>query len=180
MARNLIKSYGGTISIDGQPGKGTAVYVFLPIITADTVLAGHDTKPVPGGKERILFIDDEKMLTSLNKLMLEELGYQVVAISDSREALEIFHNHPDRFDLVISDQTMPGMTGAETAAHMLQIRPDLPIILCTGYSPIISKEEAESMGIRTFATKPLGRREMARLIRDTLDVNPNLQIESLP
>jgi CheY-like chemotaxis protein len=116
----------------------------------------------------------------LNKLMLEELGYQVVACSDSREALQIFQNQPDQFDLVITDQTMPGMTGAETAANMLEIRPDLPIILCTGYSSIISKEETESMGIRTFAAKPLGRREMARLIRETLDVNPNLQIESLP
>jgi DNA-binding NtrC family response regulator len=120
------------------------------------------------------------MLTSMNKLILEELGYQVVTSSDSRQALQIFQNQPNRIDLVITDQTMPGLTGAELATQLLKIRPDLVIILCTGYSSIISRKEAESMGIRTFAAKPLGRREMARLIRDTLDVNPNLQIERLP
>jgi PAS domain S-box-containing protein len=172
VAHGIIKSYGGAISIDSQPEKGTAVHVFLPIIDADTVLAGNEAEPVPGGRERILFIDDEEMLTSLNKLMLEELGYKVVASNDSREALQIFQNQPDRFDLVITDQTMPGMTGAELAAQLLQIRPDLPIILCTGYSSIISKEEAKSMGIRTYAAKPLGRREMAGLIRETLEFVP--------
>ncbi len=172
VAHGIIKSYGGAISIDSQPGKGTAVHVFLPIIDADAVLAGDDAEPVPGGNERILFIDDEEMLTSLNKHMLEELGYKVVASCDSREALQIFQNQPDQFDLVITDQTMPGLTGAELAAYLLNIRPDLPIILCTGYSSIISKEEAKSVGIRTFAIKPLGRREMAKLIRETLEFVP--------
>ncbi len=172
VAHGIIKSYGGTISIDSQLGKGTAVHVFLPIIDADAALAGDDAEPVPGGGERILFIDDEEMLTSLNKIMLEELGYKVVACNDSCEALQIFQSQPDRFDLVITDQTMPGLTGAELAAQMLKIRPGLRLILCTGYSSIITREEAESIGIRTYAAKPLGRKEMAGLIRETLDGRP--------
>ena len=172
VSHGIVKSYGGAISIDSEPGKGTAVHVFLPITGADAVLENDEAEAVPGGSERILFIDDEEILTSVNKIMLEELGYKVTASCNSSEALRLFQQQPDRFDLVITDQTMPGLTGAELAAEMLQIRPDLPVILCTGYSSIISRDEARSMGIRSFAAKPLGRREMAMLIRKSLNSGP--------
>jgi signal transduction histidine kinase/ActR/RegA family two-component response regulator len=172
VTHGIVKSYGGVITIDSEPGKGTTVHVFFPRIDADAVLENNEAELIPGGGERILFIDDEEMLTTLNKVMLEELGYKVTASCDSREALRIYQQQPDQFDLVITDQTMPGLTGAELAAQMLQIRPDLPIILCTGYSSIISRDEAKSMGIRSFAAKPLGRREMAMLIRKSLNDRP--------
>jgi CheY-like chemotaxis protein/anti-sigma regulatory factor (Ser/Thr protein kinase) len=172
VCHGIVRNYGGVISIDSEPGKGTAVHVFLPIIDADAVSENAEAEPIPGGNERILFIDDEEILTSLNKAMLEELGYNVTASCNSREALRIYQQQPDQFDLVITDQTMPGLTGAELAAQMLQIRPDLPIILCTGYSSIISRDEARSMGIRSFAAKPLGRKEMASLIRESLIALP--------
>jgi CheY-like chemotaxis protein len=101
--------------------------------------------------------------------MLERLGYHVTLRKSSLEALETFQNQPDQFDVVITDQTMPGMTGVDLARRMLQIRPDIPIILCTGYSSTISEAEAKSLGIREFAWKPVGKSDIAMLIRKVLD-----------
>jgi len=108
------------------------------------------------------------MLTNLNKIILGQLGYKVTISSDSRQALQIFQDQPDQFDLIITDQTMPAMTGAELAARMLRIRPDLPIILCTGYSSIISKDKARSIGIKSLVEKPLVIKDIATLIRKVL------------
>ncbi len=120
------------------------------------------------GNERILFIDDEEILAEMSKIMLERLGYHVTVRSNSLEALTTFQNQPDAFDLVITDQTMPGMTGSDLARRILQIRPFMPIILCTGYSSLISEEKAKSLGIKGFAMKPLGRKSIAVLIREVL------------
>ena len=123
---------------------------------------------VPVGTERILFIDDEKILVDLARSMLERMGYAVTGRTSGLEALTTFRNQPDAFDLVITDQTMPGMTGIDLARSMLQIRPDLPIILCTGYSSQVSEEKARSFGIKGFAMKPLAKKDIAGLIRKIL------------
>lgn len=122
-------------------------------------------------KERILFVDDEELLAELGEKMLERLGYQVTVKTKSFEALGTFQNQPDHFDLVIADQTMPGMTGFDMARRMLQIRPDIPIILCTGYSALVDEQKAKSQGIREFAMKPLNSSTIAGLIRKVLDAS---------
>ncbi len=124
---------------------------------------------IRGGTERILFIDDDPTLAEMNRSMLSMLGYSVTARTNSLEALSIFQNHPGSFDLVITDQTMPGITGFNLARKMLQIQPNLPIILCTGYSSLITEEKAKNFGIKGFALKPLFKKDIAGLIRKVLD-----------
>jgi PAS domain S-box-containing protein len=170
VVHGIVKSYGGFVSIKSMPGKGTTANVFLPVVDFDVIIEKDAADPMPLGSERILFIDDEEMLTDLNKTMLEQLGYKVTICTNSRQALKMFQDRPDHFDLIITDQTMPGMTGAELAARILQIRPDLPIILCTGYSSIISKEKAMSIGIRSCVEKPLGKKDMAKAIRQVFNL----------
>lgn len=168
IVHGIVKSYGGAITVETTPEKGAAFYLFFPVAErgeAKEVI--HE--PVRKGSERILFVDDEDFLVNIGKKMLEMLGYKVTVKQSSIEAMELFQNQPDQFDLIITDQTMPVMTGADFARRILQIRPDMPIILCTGYSTIISEEKAKSMGIKAFALKPILQRDMSRLIRKVLD-----------
>ena len=169
IVHGIVKSYGGFITWHSQTGEGTVFRINLPLLNEQSVDDVEPEKLIPTGSERILFIDDEKMLAELGQITLERLGYRVTARTSSLEALTTFQNQPDDFDLVISDQTMPGMTGIELARRMLQIRPHLPFILCTGFSAVISEEKAKSIGIKGFALKPLGRREIAVLIRKVLE-----------
>jgi CheY-like chemotaxis protein len=125
--------------------------------------------PVPHGNQRILFIDDEEILAEMGRSMLERLGYNVVVQTDSTEALRDFAEHPDEFDLIITDQTMPKMTGVTLAEKLLQIRPRIPIILCTGYSDLVSEETARARGIRELVMKPLARKEMVEVIHRVLE-----------
>ncbi|MCP3891229.1 MAG: response regulator [Desulfobulbaceae bacterium] len=169
IVHGIIKSYGGFITLSSEPGKGTAFHIFIPVI-GDEILHNKDTvEPIPIGNENILFIDDEEILAEMGKDMLERLGYHVTVRKGSLEALETFQNQPDQFDVIITDQTMPGMTGVDLARRMLQIRPDIPVILCTGYSSVISEDKAKSMGIKEFALKPFGKNDIAQLIRKVLD-----------
>ncbi len=169
IVHGIVKSYNGFVSCSSTPGKGTTVQVYLPLIDAGAVPAEEEQGPVATGNERILLIDDEKILAEMGKNMLEPLGYTVTVRNNSLEAFTTFLNQPELFDLVITDQTMPGMTGFELARRMLMIRPDLPIILCTGYSALVSEEKARASGISGFAMKPLAKRDIAGLIRKVLD-----------
>jgi len=168
IVHGIIKSYGGFITISSESGKGTTFHIFLPVVYKEVLLDRDAIKQIPIGREKILFIDDEDVLADMGKDMLERLGYRVTVRKNSLEALETFQSQPDQFDVVITDQTMPGMTGVDLARRMLQIRPDIPIILCTGYSSIISEEKAKAIGIKEFALKPLGKSDIAILIRKVL------------
>jgi len=165
----IVTSYGGIITCESQPGRGTVFEILFPAIDQRAV---SETRPVevsPAGTEHILLVDDEEMLANLGKTMLERLGYAVTMQTSSLEALALFHNQPTEFAAVITDQTMPEMTGMELADKLLQIRPDLPIILCTGYSNLVNEEQAKMLGIQGFMMKPMTRKELSTLLRRVLD-----------
>ena len=171
IVHGIIKSHDGFVTCFSRPGEGSVFHVFLPVLSqADGEMAASE-QPVVGGSERILFVDDEEALAQMAGTMLERLGYQVTVENDSLAASVLFHNHPEAFDLVITDQTMPGLTGIDLARSMLQRRPNLPIILCTGYSTQVSEESARAMGISAFAFKPLAKKDIAQLIRRVLAID---------
>jgi len=125
--------------------------------------------PLPKGNEHILFVDDENVTVDAIQAMLESLGYKVTARTRSLECLEAFRVQPDKFDLVITDMTMPDMTGKELAKELMSIRADIPIILCTGFSEQIDENKAKGMGISAFLMKPIVMQDMANIIRQVLD-----------
>lgn len=164
----IVRDHGGAIDIASEPGKGTVVTVYFPLEETKKSLPEQATEPIPGGSERILLVDDEAALAELGCLMLTSLGYHVTSRTSSIEALEAFRARPDSFDLVITDMTMPNMRGDDLARELLKIRPDIPIILCTGFSEMISEEKAKSIGIRRFVMKPLFKNQLAKAIREVL------------
>jgi CheY-like chemotaxis protein len=143
--------------------------VFLPKIDNRATPAIDDTAPLPTGNERIFFVDDENALVDLGHRMLEGLGYSLECRTSSIEALELFRDQPHNFDLVITDMTMPNLTGDKLAAELMTIRPDIPVILCTGFSEQITEEKAQKMGIRKFVLKPMVMYTLARAVRQVLD-----------
>ncbi len=169
VVHGIVKSHGGVIAVQSERGKGTTFHIFFPTIDSDVVSKTKASKPLPRGNERILFVDDEKALSDMGKKTLERLGYEVIATTNATEALDLFQKHHHKLDLVITDQTMPNMTGGMLAKELLRIRPDIPIILCTGYSEMITKDKAMDMGIRQFIMKPLVTRDLATTIRKVLD-----------
>ncbi|MGD0488748.1 MAG: ATP-binding protein [Syntrophorhabdales bacterium] len=169
----IVKAHGGAINVESTPGKGASFGVYLPLTRVSGAAEGtDDAKPLRGGHERILFVDDEELLATAARMMLERLGYEVTAVTSSTEAWRIFLGGPMRFDLVITDQTMPGMTGTMLAEKILRVRKDMPIILYTGHSDTVSPEKAQTLGIRAFSTKPVVRGKLARTVRRVLDGEP--------
>jgi PAS domain S-box-containing protein len=169
VVHGIVERIGGVITVDSTPGEGSCFIIFLPVIEDRPSDMLPASLKVPGGAERILFVDDEPFQTDLGRQMLGRLGYGVKAFTSSTKALEAFQEDPEAFDLLITDMTMPEMTGDELARRVMAVRPQLPVILCTGYSERITEEAAEALGIRGFVMKPVVIRELALLVRDILD-----------
>jgi PAS domain S-box-containing protein len=169
VVHGIVTGCGGNISVESKAAEGTRFSVYLPRIEMEekeVVVTGTE---LLFGNERILFVDDEDIIADLGGQMLKRLGYQADVETDSAMALERFRNDPSGYDLVITDMTMPKMTGDILARQLMAIRPDIPIILCTGYSERITEEKATAMGIRGFLMKPLVMEQIAKTIRNVLD-----------
>ncbi|MDA3835404.1 MAG: ATP-binding protein [Spirochaetales bacterium] len=169
VVHGIVKILGGAITIESQTGKGSSFSIYIPRIDTKLINETEIIEPIPAGKERILFVDDEKVLADMGKQMLEWLGYTVVTGTSSIEALELFRKQPHEFDLVITDTTMPNMPGDELSKELLNIRSDIPIIICTGYCERITEEKIIEIGIRAIVIKPFELRNMAKTIRKVMD-----------
>jgi PAS domain S-box-containing protein len=169
LIQGIVRSLNGVICIDSAVGKGSTFDIYLPVLEKTDSAFHQDRKSVVGGREHILFVDDELFLTRMMSQMLSKMGYHVTPHNSPIEALEQFRHAPEQFDLVISDVTMPDMAGPDMAREMMKIRPDLPVVLCTGYSANITEKIASNIGVRDLLHKPLVRHELSTTIRRVLD-----------
>ncbi len=170
VVHGIVKAHDGTLTVDSIPGKGSKFTLYFPRAREkDETPADISLPELRRGVEHILVVDDEESLVEIIRLRLEDLGYTVTAMTDSTVALEKFKEFPDRFDLVVTDQTMPKMTGKQLVKKMFSLRPDLPVILCSGYSRQIDETKAAELGIRAFMMKPVDMDDLARMIQTLLD-----------
>ncbi|OQX22948.1 MAG: hypothetical protein BWK80_28530 [Desulfobacteraceae bacterium IS3] len=169
VVHGIVRSHKGHIEVYSEPGKGSAFHIYLPMIEDKARDKRITDQPVPGGKERILLVDDEIQIVEMMSYVLGHLGYTVSARTSSLEALEIFRSSPQSFDLVITDMTMPNMTGLELSEELMRIRPDIPILLCTGFSERVTEKKIKESGIRELLMKPAPIKEIADAVRRILD-----------
>ena len=170
VVHGIVQDRHGGILVESEEGKGTIFRVYLPASEeAPADESQEEESELPKGHERVLFVDDEPMIMKLGQRMLERQGYHVETRASGTDALECFRQDPHRFDLVVTDMTMPGMRGDRLAEEILAIRPGIPVILSTGYSKHISNEKAREMGIRAFVMKPLTAQELASTVRKVLN-----------
>jgi len=173
VAQSIVKKHGGNILFSSKPGAGADFFIYLPVMDKEEIKFKEDVLEnkslLPTGTEHILLIDDEETIIDTGREMLEYLGYSVETHNKSAYALNEFKKLPQRYDLVISDMTMPEMNGDELAKKMIEIRPDIPIIICTGYNPQIDEITAKTIGLKAFIFKPLTFQKLATTVRNVLD-----------
>ncbi len=170
VVHGIVKRNGGGLLVESEPGKGTVFEIYFPALEMKAEEEKEPDGKIEGGSERILFVDDEESMVNLNRIRLEQLGYQVKSTTKPVEALEWFKADPDQFDVIITDMTMPRMSGDRLAAEVLKIRPHMPVIICTGYSERMCAKKAEILGLRKYIEKPIDLRNLASALRDVLDV----------
>lgn len=175
----IVKTYGGKIMVESMVGEGTTFKIYLPTTGKQTAQRSlsQGSETLLSGSERILVVDDEAVIAHMNGQILKQAGYSVTTKTASIESLELFRSKSEDFDLVICDMTMPNMTGDVLAVELMKIRPDIPVILYTGYSKKISDETASEIGIKAFAYKPIDKSELYKIVRTVLD-DANLSIPS--
>jgi CheY-like chemotaxis protein len=169
VVHGIVMNHDGTILVDSDIGKGATFKIFFPIVESEPLAKITTGEDLPMGKERIIFVDDEESILKMGHQRLERLGYTVESTTSPIEALDLFSSKPDQFDLVISDLTMPKMTGDKLAKEILNIRPDIPVILCTGFSEKIDEKKAKDIGAADYIEKPLDKRDFAFKVRKVLD-----------
>ena len=159
------------IKVESKPGNGSSFNILLPRVESKTILETESYETIPRGRERILFLDDEESIVNMAKQMLEGLDYTVDTETSGTAALTLFREHPEAYDLVITGMTLPKMTEDAFSKELIRIRPDIPIILCTGHRELMTDEQAKEAGIKAFVFKPVTMHGLANTIREVLD-NP--------
>ncbi len=170
IVHGIVEAYGGRIELKSAEDAGTKFTVYLPLSKeVEVSLSPEESSELPGGNEKILFVDDEAAITTASGRMLELLGYKVTLQTDSISALELFKGSLNAFDLVVTDMNMPGMTGDVLAAKIREVRPDIPVILCTGYSKRVTEQFLAEVGVQACVYKPVSAAELAHAVRIALD-----------
>ncbi|MCP4579453.1 MAG: PAS domain S-box protein [Deltaproteobacteria bacterium] len=171
VVHGVVESHGGRINVYSEPGQGTTFHIYFPVYEgpSDEISPEEQAAPLSGGNEIIMLVDDDVKISDLVKRILVRHGYELYSFADGVQAYEEFKRHPDQYDLIITDMTMPFMTGAELSQKALKICPSLPVILCTGHSELINREKALAMGIREYCEKPLNKNQLLRIVRKVLD-----------
>jgi len=169
VVHGIMQSHDGAITVYSQPGEGTTFHLYFPAHGADRSDTGDVHTEIPRGRgQQVLFLDDETVLAQMGTKMLERLGYEVTMVTDAAAAVELFSARPDAFDALVTDLTMPGMLGTEVAGRVLQMRPDLPILLVTGYTATLTASAVKALGIRALALKPLNLETLGRSVHQIL------------
>jgi len=174
VVQGIVKAAGGSIAIESEVGVGTTMHVRMPAAEAPEEASPHDVS-VEIGTESVLFVDDEPRVARLGQEILESLGYSVEALTSSRAALERFRADPAQFDVVVTDQTMPHLTGDALAREVLRVRPDIPVVLCTGFSERLDGGGWSEIGIHSFLKKPFGLEQLGSTVRRALDESRGAQ-----